>query len=168
MRMRTSGMPGIRGDQKRARESLRPGATDGCELPYGCWELNLSPLQEQQVLLQLSQPKGKVSQFKVIVHSCGEDTMAKVRDSQSHWVQSQKQKGTQLTFSFTLHYSSAHGMELPTLKTAFPSSIKAPGSTVIRCENVSHPQSIITFLLFICKLSSQYIVKLSRYPWATY
>ena len=25
--------------------------TDGCELPGGCWELNLSPLEEQPVLL---------------------------------------------------------------------------------------------------------------------
>lgn len=24
---------------------------DGCELPYGCWESNPCPLQEQQVLL---------------------------------------------------------------------------------------------------------------------
>ena len=23
------------------------GATDGCELPRGCWELNTGPLQEQ-------------------------------------------------------------------------------------------------------------------------
>jgi hypothetical protein len=25
------------------------GATDGCEPSYGCWELNLGPLQEQHV-----------------------------------------------------------------------------------------------------------------------
>jgi hypothetical protein len=27
------------------------GGTDHCELPHGCWELNLSPLEEQAVLL---------------------------------------------------------------------------------------------------------------------
>ena len=27
------------------------GVTDNCEPPCGCWELNLGPLQEQQVLL---------------------------------------------------------------------------------------------------------------------
>ena len=26
------------------------GVTDSCELPCGCWESNLGPLQEQQVL----------------------------------------------------------------------------------------------------------------------
>jgi hypothetical protein len=25
--------------------------TDGCELPYGCWELNSGPLEEQSALL---------------------------------------------------------------------------------------------------------------------
>jgi hypothetical protein len=25
--------------------------TDGCEPPYGCWELNLGPLEEQSALL---------------------------------------------------------------------------------------------------------------------
>jgi hypothetical protein len=25
--------------------------TDGCEPPYGCWELTLGPLEEQSVLL---------------------------------------------------------------------------------------------------------------------
>lgn len=25
------------------------GIIDGCELPYGCWELKLGPLQEQEV-----------------------------------------------------------------------------------------------------------------------
>ena len=27
------------------------GVTDSCELPYGCWELNSGPLEEQPVLL---------------------------------------------------------------------------------------------------------------------
>ena len=27
------------------------GVTDSCELPYGCWELNPGPLEEQPVLL---------------------------------------------------------------------------------------------------------------------
>ena len=31
--------------------SLGTRITDGCELPYGCWELNLGPLEEQPVLL---------------------------------------------------------------------------------------------------------------------
>lgn len=30
--------------------SPRPGATYGCELPYGCWEQNPGPLDEQPVL----------------------------------------------------------------------------------------------------------------------
>lgn len=51
MRMCTSCMPGIWGDQKRARESLRPGGTDGCEPPYGCWELNPDALWETYALL---------------------------------------------------------------------------------------------------------------------
>ena len=32
------------------------GVTDGCELPCGCWELNLSPLEEQPVLLTTKSP----------------------------------------------------------------------------------------------------------------
>lgn len=31
--------------------SSRMGATDGCELPCGCWELYPGPLEEQSVLL---------------------------------------------------------------------------------------------------------------------
>ena len=27
------------------------GVTDSCEAPCGCWDLNLDPLEEQQVLL---------------------------------------------------------------------------------------------------------------------
>ena len=39
------------------------GVTDSCELPCGCWELNLGPLQEQHVLLTtepLLQPPTKI------------------------------------------------------------------------------------------------------------
>jgi hypothetical protein len=30
--------------------SLGTGVTDSCELEFGCWELNLGPLEEQRVL----------------------------------------------------------------------------------------------------------------------
>jgi hypothetical protein len=33
--------------QKRASDPI----TDGCELPFGCWELNSESLEEQPVLL---------------------------------------------------------------------------------------------------------------------
>ena len=36
------------------REGVRfpaAGSSDSCELPYGCWELNPGPLEEQHVLL---------------------------------------------------------------------------------------------------------------------
>jgi hypothetical protein len=36
---------------RRGIESLGNRVTQTCELPYGCWEVNLSPLQEKQVLL---------------------------------------------------------------------------------------------------------------------
>lgn len=47
-----------------------PGLTDSCELPCGCWKLNLGPLQEQQVLLTVTtwSFKGRVDCFK---HWCG-------------------------------------------------------------------------------------------------
>jgi hypothetical protein len=32
--------------QKRVSDPI----TDGCELPYGCWEFNSGPLEEQSVL----------------------------------------------------------------------------------------------------------------------
>jgi hypothetical protein len=41
---------GVHGGQKRVR-SLETGVTDGCQVPCGCWELNLRPLEEQTVLL---------------------------------------------------------------------------------------------------------------------
>jgi hypothetical protein len=34
-----------------AEESIGDSITDGCELPFGCWELNSGPLKEQPVLL---------------------------------------------------------------------------------------------------------------------
>jgi hypothetical protein len=34
--------------------SPRTGVTDGCELPCGCWGLNLGPSQEQWMLLTMS------------------------------------------------------------------------------------------------------------------
>jgi hypothetical protein len=33
----------------------RIGIIDNCELPCGCWELNLSPLEEQPMLLTTKQ-----------------------------------------------------------------------------------------------------------------
>ena len=40
---------GACGDQKRVMGSSGTGVADNCELPCGCWEANLGPLQEQQV-----------------------------------------------------------------------------------------------------------------------
>lgn len=39
------------------------GGADGCELPYGCWELNLGFLQEQLVFLA-AQPFLQPQYFK--------------------------------------------------------------------------------------------------------
>lgn len=42
------------GDPQRPKEDVRSlelNLGDGCELPYGCREPNLGPLQEQQALL---------------------------------------------------------------------------------------------------------------------
>ena len=50
----TTCIPGDLGGQKRALEPLDPGA-DGCELPYGLWELNLGLLQEQ-LMLSITSP----------------------------------------------------------------------------------------------------------------
>lgn len=39
--------------QQKSEEGIRSpgtGATYGCELPYGCWEPNPGPLDEQPVL----------------------------------------------------------------------------------------------------------------------
>ena len=43
----------------RPEEGIRSpgtGVTDGCEPPYGYWESNLGPLEEQQVLLKAELP----------------------------------------------------------------------------------------------------------------
>ena len=32
------------------------GVTDSCEMTYGCWELNLGPLEEQLVFLTVEPP----------------------------------------------------------------------------------------------------------------
>ena len=37
--------------KEEAIKATRTGDTDGCEPPCGCWEMNLGPLQEPQVLL---------------------------------------------------------------------------------------------------------------------
>jgi hypothetical protein len=31
--------------------SPKAGVTNGCDLPYGCWQSNLSPLGEQSIIL---------------------------------------------------------------------------------------------------------------------
>lgn len=36
--------------------SPRTGVLDGCELPSGCWEPDLGPQKEQQVLLTAAPP----------------------------------------------------------------------------------------------------------------
>lgn len=53
----TMNMPGILRDQKRAH-ILQNWSHRQLKSPYGCWELNLVPLQEQQVPLgtELSLP----------------------------------------------------------------------------------------------------------------
>jgi hypothetical protein len=38
------------GSQKKSVGSPGTGVTDGCKPPCGFWELNVGPLQEQQVL----------------------------------------------------------------------------------------------------------------------
>lgn len=37
-------------------ESLGTGVTVSCELPWDCWELDLSSLQEQQMFLNTTSP----------------------------------------------------------------------------------------------------------------
>jgi hypothetical protein len=39
------------------KESIIP-ITDGLELPFGCWELNSGPLEEQPVLFNIPRGKG--------------------------------------------------------------------------------------------------------------
>lgn len=38
------------GGQKRVLDPLKLGVTESCEPPGWCWEPNLGPLQEEQVL----------------------------------------------------------------------------------------------------------------------
>lgn len=56
-------MPAAIGGQKKRLESLELGVTDGCEPPWGCWELNPGSLQGQQVLL----PLGALSSLEVLI-----------------------------------------------------------------------------------------------------
>ena len=45
-------------------ESPETGATNGCELPRGCWESNPGPLEEQPVLLTIEQsPQPSLTYF---------------------------------------------------------------------------------------------------------
>jgi hypothetical protein len=43
-------------EASRVVGSTGTGVTDGCELPCGCWELNLGPLQEQPGYLAANPP----------------------------------------------------------------------------------------------------------------
>jgi hypothetical protein len=46
---------------RHTRKGHMDPITDGCEPPYGCWELNSGPLEEQSVLLTAEpslQPSG--------------------------------------------------------------------------------------------------------------
>ena len=44
-------------DQKKASDPLELDLDTGdCELPYGCWELNLGPLEEHPVQLSTELP----------------------------------------------------------------------------------------------------------------
>ena len=45
-----------------------PGITDSCELPCGCWELNLGPLKDQWVFLTVESPlQSPGSTFNLII-----------------------------------------------------------------------------------------------------
>lgn len=44
-------MPGACKGKKKSTGSPGTEVMDGCETPYGCWELNLSSLQQQQMFL---------------------------------------------------------------------------------------------------------------------
>jgi hypothetical protein len=44
------------GEERKEHQIPGTGATDGCELPCGCWELNLGPLKEHLVLLTAEPP----------------------------------------------------------------------------------------------------------------
>jgi hypothetical protein len=38
---------------RRRHGILWTGVAYGCELPHGCWDLNVGPLEEQQVFLTI-------------------------------------------------------------------------------------------------------------------
>ena len=48
--LRMKCLSGACGGQKRVLDP-QTGNMDDCKLPHGCWRLNLSPLEEQPVLL---------------------------------------------------------------------------------------------------------------------
>lgn len=55
-----------------AKESIKfpgNGVPDDCELPFGCWELNPSSLQKQQVLL-ITEPSLQPLLFGLILELC--------------------------------------------------------------------------------------------------
>lgn len=54
--MCTTLVPGACQSQKRMLGFPRARVTNDYELPYGCWELNTGPLQEQQVPLTAEPP----------------------------------------------------------------------------------------------------------------
>lgn len=45
------------------RGARATGVTDGWELPCGCWELDLHPLEEQEVLLTTEPPPALQTDF---------------------------------------------------------------------------------------------------------
>ena len=44
-------IPGAYRNQKKVLDPSGTGITNSCELPWGCWELKLGPLEEQPVFL---------------------------------------------------------------------------------------------------------------------
>ena len=52
--------------QKRAPDLI----PDGCEPPYGCWELNSGPLEEQAILL-ISEPSLQPQGHECLSRLCG-------------------------------------------------------------------------------------------------
>ena len=59
--MCTSGVHGDHGDPKRGVRTPGTEIIDVCEPPWEYWELNLGPLQEQQLFLMLSHSPGPSS-----------------------------------------------------------------------------------------------------------
>jgi hypothetical protein len=50
-------------------EFLAAGATGGCELPCGCWELNLYHLKEWQTVLTTQLPLQPLKRFFILTQS---------------------------------------------------------------------------------------------------